>query len=48
MLVYEYKCNGRNMVPNGLSILDEEAIVMILSMSKPSIKTSSLFGTLLI
>lgn len=34
LLVYEYKCNGHNLVPNGLSILDEEALVIILSMSK--------------
>ncbi|KAK3709135.1 hypothetical protein LTR37_011114 [Vermiconidia calcicola] len=31
MLVYEHKTNGRKLVPNGLSIMDEEGIVMIMS-----------------
>ena len=30
-LVCEHKTNSRQLVPNGLSILDEEAIVMIIS-----------------
>ncbi|KAK3714429.1 hypothetical protein LTR37_007735 [Vermiconidia calcicola] len=31
MLVYEHKTNGRKLVPNGLSSMDEEGIVMIMS-----------------
>ncbi|KAK4503903.1 hypothetical protein PRZ48_004818 [Zasmidium cellare] len=31
-LVYEYKCNGRNIVPHGLSVLHEEDLVLQLSM----------------
>lgn len=31
MLVYEHKANGRKLVPNGVSIMTEEDIVMAIS-----------------
>ena len=30
-LVCEHKTDGRNLIPNGLSILDEEGLVMVIS-----------------
>lgn len=33
MLVYEHKTNGRNLVPEGVSIMSEEDIVMAISAS---------------
>lgn len=36
MLVYEHKTNGRKLVPDGVSILSEEEIVLIISGSEPT------------
>ena len=40
MLVYEHKTNGRKLVPGGLSILDEEGLVLIISASRWKLDTA--------